>query len=391
MLNAEHIALESRLVQQMVAIRQREMDGLLARYSAIGTQASLLAGFAITSLTALNPSDRSVMRSMTYIFYISSLACVFSCMHVIMCTMFVCNWAPSLALRGPTGSLARAYEASKSQKFQINMSFTVSVFFFSVQTVAAIWVMDEHKGVTPIAVFAAISGFAVLIFDIIVHKRIHERFFKGVDMGRRGGRRLPSYRKKSSQAQGNAQPLIASNGGRSDDGAGACGVAPEDPRRRMSILDNPLAGVGAHPDAVDRRPELKAQSDTEFNMAGSLLKRSAGHSDVGGRTLRRVASTVTSSVTGEWRERFFVLRNGQLQYWRTEAEYDADKPPALDNPILLRGMEVLVDTSDARWGFTLQPTDPTEGRRSWHFRAADEATRLQWARRLVLNTLTAGQ
>ena len=51
MLNAEHVALESRLVQQMVAIRQREMDGLLARYSAIGTQASLLAGFAITSLT----------------------------------------------------------------------------------------------------------------------------------------------------------------------------------------------------------------------------------------------------------------------------------------------------------------------------------------------------
>ena len=59
MLNAEHIALESRLVQQMVAIREREMQSMLDRYTAIGTQASLLAGFAITSLTALNSSALS--------------------------------------------------------------------------------------------------------------------------------------------------------------------------------------------------------------------------------------------------------------------------------------------------------------------------------------------
>ena len=60
MLSAEHVALQSRLVQQLVTVRQREMDTILARYSALGTQASLLAGFAITSLTALSPSEPTV-------------------------------------------------------------------------------------------------------------------------------------------------------------------------------------------------------------------------------------------------------------------------------------------------------------------------------------------
>ena len=30
---------------------------------------------------------------------------VLCCMHVILCTVFVGNWAPGLALRGPDGSM----------------------------------------------------------------------------------------------------------------------------------------------------------------------------------------------------------------------------------------------------------------------------------------------
>ena len=107
MLSAEHVALQSRLVQQLVTVRQREMDTILARYSALGTQASLLAGFAITSLTALSPSEPTVSTPITHLFYGSSIVCLLACIHVIICTMYTCNWAPALALRGPSGSLAR--------------------------------------------------------------------------------------------------------------------------------------------------------------------------------------------------------------------------------------------------------------------------------------------
>jgi hypothetical protein len=87
MLNAEHVALESRLVQQMVAIRQRELEQQLSRYTAIGTQASLLAGFAIGVLSSLTPSDGNTTQMTQTIFYLSSVLCVLCAMHVVACTM----------------------------------------------------------------------------------------------------------------------------------------------------------------------------------------------------------------------------------------------------------------------------------------------------------------
>ncbi len=85
------------------------------------------------------------------------------------------------------------------------------------------------------------------------------------------------------------------------------------------------------------------------------------------------------------RERYFVLKDAHLQYWRSQADYEAGKAAAMDNPINLRGFEVAVDMSDPKWGFTLTPLEP--GQRAWALRAPTEADRLEWARRLVIVTL----
>ena len=80
-----------------------------------------------------------------------------------------------------------------------------------------------------------------------------------------------------------------------------------------------------------------------------------------------------------------VLKDAHLQYWRSQADYEAGKAAAMDNPINLRGFEVAVDMSDPKWGFTLTPLEP--GQRAWALRAPNEADRLEWARRLVIVTL----
>ena len=98
-------------------------------------------------------------------------------MHVIMCTMYVCNWAPRLALRGPSGSLQRAFVATKSEKVQINVIFTIGVISFAAQTIFAVWVIDDSPKPTPHALYASAMGVLVLIADVIYHKRIHYRFF----------------------------------------------------------------------------------------------------------------------------------------------------------------------------------------------------------------------
>ena len=53
--------------------------------------------------------------------------------------------------------------------------------------------------------------------------------------------------------------------------------------------------------------------------------------------------------------------------------------------IAVDGYEVLINTTDANWGFELRPTLQT-GQRTWWFRAASEDERLEWAQRLVAAT-----
>ena len=69
MLSAEHLALQHRLVQQLVATREREMNYMLGRYQAIGTQSALVSGFAIGTLTNLAPAGDGVSSTETYLFY----------------------------------------------------------------------------------------------------------------------------------------------------------------------------------------------------------------------------------------------------------------------------------------------------------------------------------
>ena len=156
MLSAEHLALQSRLVQQLVAVRQKEMDYMLMRYQAIGTQAALLCGFSISSLTSLDPSDTEhVTKGVAHMFYISSFICVLTNLHVILTTLFVCNWAPGLALRGPTGSMSRAFDATRGERTQVNISFVVGVLAFGMQTTLCVWILDNKAAATADSIIAS--------------------------------------------------------------------------------------------------------------------------------------------------------------------------------------------------------------------------------------------
>lgn len=237
------------------------------RSTAIGTQSSLLAGFAITSLTALDPVGKDVDPVVTYMFFIFSLICVLSCMHVIMCTMYICNWAPRLALRGPSGSLQRSFVATKSEKTQINAVFTLAVMSFAVQTVMAIWVMDGHNGVSPHAVYATALTFVVLLADLWYHKRIHSRFFGDTPLEVPEAER--NYTRAAQPAPGLAGPRPAGGVGSingSGQGGGQGGRAGEGGGLRTRLLDgssNQAAAAGGDTSTDDRRGSVQAATTTQ--------------------------------------------------------------------------------------------------------------------------------
>jgi len=311
------------------------------------------------------------------------------------------------------------------------------VLAFAMQTVSAIWVMDTVPYWTPHATYATALTLGVVFFDVFYFMGIHTRFFgrhnewgKNYNVYQAGALpeqdvapHLPSSHLNQDTGQGSTNvgslnaPLLAHSTTPSDGGGGgaaasarrqscmapaaASSAAGSGQARRGSMLNNPLARIEVNPDAMQLNQPARAMSGvdhsavgaapaSELNHTGLLSKRSApvesSSSRVGGRAAllgRRLAT----SVTGEWRDRFFVLRDGKLNYWASEADYDADKPAALEIPIDLRGHEILVDTDSPKWAFTIAPCHDERNLRTWYLRAPTEEARLVWARKLVLNTL----
>ena len=117
MLAAENKALQSRLVQQLASLRQQELDYLVSRYQSIGTQAALVGGFSLQLLAQVaseqpkaEEHDRTPLL-VIHTFYSSSYLSLLSSVHAVIICLFCSNWAPGLALRGPTGAMTRALKA----------------------------------------------------------------------------------------------------------------------------------------------------------------------------------------------------------------------------------------------------------------------------------------
>ena len=428
MLSAEHLALQSRLVQQLLTIRQREMDIMLARYQSIGTQAALIMGFSISSLTGFIIADPKEWGTASHLYYFFTFSSILASLHVILTTVFVCNWAPSLALRGPTGSMTRAFDATRVERRQVNVWFCVGLVAFVLQCVVIVWLIDVKFTVPSHSIMVTVMVLLGVPSTIVYVMWMHQRFFGSlvnaevVEATRAFLAPLsdlsPRYDDANAHLAGVRPTSRAPPSGRHS-AAGSRHSAARG-RPELPLLDNPTAVIENHPDLVGavnpvasqlargsaangtaddahRMTEASTASfvvaaseeSSEFQMRGYLAKQDApGAEAPPGRRLGWVRSVVTTAVHvvgGEWRDRYFVLRDGFLQYWHTEADFLMGKPSS--QPIELDEYEVLVDMRSHVWQFTLQPLNQRSRQRTWHLRAPSERARLEWSRRLVIATI----
>ena len=107
MLNAERVALQSKVVQQLADVKMQEIEYLLRRYGSLGLMAAFLTEISMEILLEKGQvaTEARVHPSLRLLFFSVSLVCVLANMWVILCTLLIGNWAPGLALRGPAGSL----------------------------------------------------------------------------------------------------------------------------------------------------------------------------------------------------------------------------------------------------------------------------------------------
>ena len=177
MLSAEHFALEHAAVQQLLGIREREVTHMTDRFNALGTQASLLAGFIVTTLTAVSVAEAKALEGIRQCFWASSALALACAMHCVICSTFAAVWGPGLALRGPQGSVSKAYWGMTRERNHIMISYVGALFFFVMQSIFAFYVIDEQTGLTvSSSVATCVLGFGTIVSAATLW-RMNRRFF----------------------------------------------------------------------------------------------------------------------------------------------------------------------------------------------------------------------
>lgn len=338
MLCAEEVALQARLVQQLATVRKTELDYLLARFQSVGTQAALVCGFTMSSLTQLSATDPDPKASTltVHAFYFTSFVGLLAGLHTVVVTLFLCTWSPGLALRGPTGSMAKALDAARKQRKHVDHAFVLALFAFMLQTFFAVWVLALNSGEEGDNVDGIVA--TMLICMAVTYsgrhlRAVHESFY-GESRGSPGQtpRRPESapavtpYRpppRRGAEAAstpragepGAAQPLGTPHrrgaarlfGSRESAAPQSAQALPDN---RVPLLDNPITAVESHPDLIPHSHSGHDLGEDEgLETRGVLFKRN-------GRRGR-----VSSMLPADWAERYFVLSGTTLRYWKTEEEY----------------------------------------------------------------------
>ena len=109
MLSAEHFALENQAVKELLAIREREIQFFADRFNAIAMQASIVAGFVVSSMSSIQLNQVQRGEALESVFMISGSMCIVTSLYAILCTTMAGIWGSNLSLRSPAGSVTTAW------------------------------------------------------------------------------------------------------------------------------------------------------------------------------------------------------------------------------------------------------------------------------------------
>mmetsp|Transcript_7488 Transcript_7488/g.13545 ORF Transcript_7488/g.13545 Transcript_7488/m.13545 type:complete len:411 (+) Transcript_7488:190-1422(+) len=391
MLSAENVALENRAIRLMLQIREKELNYITNKYNAMGTQAALVGGFTVTTLTSLTIGEGIpfIVRWLFFAFSSVSLSCSISC---ILNATFVTVWGPGLALRGPRGSMAKAYYGMVYEQRQIFGSFVVAIFFFAAQSIVAFWVIDADDNDDSMESYSWFATVAMLgggIYAVYALVRMYSRFhaLSPDELNLRPS--LPFVQEMSGAATVEDSEITAlqkkqmakeremamlAAGGQVDE---------RDAKFAQKLKGFSLLGGGLTKDqvraSINNPQEIKGQGGDAIpsNFHGYLQKKS--HHRGGMQYLHG----------DPWKPRWFVLQDGKLFYYITEEEWKQGKPPRNEhNPIHMGGYEVMVNPKDFDWGFMLESVGNED--RDWELRAESESLRLAWIKVLLKSSLMGG-
>ena len=118
MLAADKMLLRSQVKQQAIALREKELNLFNSNFSAVATQAALLAGFSMAFLEMsvhlhgvhFNPLAKGLL-------HLFSTICISANIFVVSIITFVSVWGSGKALRGKDGSMSMVVEGMNKERW----------------------------------------------------------------------------------------------------------------------------------------------------------------------------------------------------------------------------------------------------------------------------------
>merc|ERR1711988_1757336 len=150
MLAADKLLLQSNVKQRSIELREKELRLFNSNFSAVGTQAAIMAGFTLTSFVEIDlPPEKAWAKVVLHFFVTLSICVNFMCVAMVT---FVTVWGGGKALRGQDGSMDFAVDSMNSERTFIFACFGAGVLATLGCLLAAAHVLMEGE----IAVFASV-------------------------------------------------------------------------------------------------------------------------------------------------------------------------------------------------------------------------------------------
>jgi len=171
MLAADKLLLQSNVKQRSIELREKELKLFNSNFSAVGTQASIMAGFTLTSFVEIDlPPEKQFAKAALHFFVVMSICVNFVCVAMVT---FVTVWGSGKALRGQDGSMDYAVDEMNSERTFIFSSFGVGVVATLGCLLSASWVLMEAE----IAAFASCLILGTIYMLVSEARRIRTRFY----------------------------------------------------------------------------------------------------------------------------------------------------------------------------------------------------------------------
>jgi hypothetical protein len=330
----------------LVEIRNVELDYFSTFYSNFATQAALMIGFIVGSLSQVptidNPSGAPYFFVVLY--NITSATTLASAIHSLVCAVFVQVFGQGLGLRGPLGSMIISIEGMVVEQQQILVSFIITVSSFGLQCIGMYWIMMDQ---TNAIIATVITGLAMIVW-YRYSLRLYNRF---------------SWNSLRVDWQ-----------------------EEEDPEEELEDL-NPSVINQLHnrkKESKQNKTALTAGSDKD-NSQGVDLTVIGGEStsaDIeknatsGGYLTLKLSNIILGDP---WKRRYFMLRGTSVYYYKDKRAFQLEpSKPLNQRPIDLDGYRLIANSKQPPYLLSLIPVEQDDIRKNWKFRTDTPTEYQQW-------------